>query len=52
MNSDSSNSDYCYAVNVTKQKQPEAYVTIKGNKGHVLVDAGATINIIDNDTFK
>ena len=39
-------------MNVTKQKQPEAYVTIKGNKCHVLVDTGTTINIIDNDTFK
>ena len=51
-NSDSSDSDYRYAVNSTKQKQPEAYVTIKGNKCHVLVDTGTTINIIDNATFK
>ena len=51
-NSDSSDSNYCYAVNSTKQKQPEAYVTIKGNKCHVLVDTGTTINIIDNEAFK
>ena len=49
--SDTSDSDYCYAVKGPKSTQPAATVTIHDCECQVLIDTGTTINIIDSVTF-
>ncbi|XP_065068993.1 uncharacterized protein LOC135694219 isoform X1 [Rhopilema esculentum] len=49
--SESSSSNYCYAIGGSSQKPLETRLKIKGQRIPFLVDTGASINIIDNATF-
>ena len=50
--SESSDSEYCYAVNTKQSKSPITKLTINNQKVTFTVDTGSTINIIDENTFK
>ena len=50
--SESSESDYCYAVNTNYNKAPTTKLKINGKNVKFTVDTGSTINIIDENTFK
>ena len=49
--SESSDSEYCYAVNTKQSKSPITKLTINNQKVTFTVDTGSTINIIDENTF-
>ena len=50
--SESSESDYCYAVNTNYNKAPTTKLKINGKNVKFAVDTGSTINVIDENTFK
>ena len=50
--SESSESDYCYAVNTNYNKAPTTKLKINGKNVKFTVDTGSTINIIDENTFR
>ena len=49
-NSDSDPTEYCYAVR-NKQKHPQTYVSINGQRVEMTIDTGSSINVIDKNTF-
>ena len=49
-NSDSESTEYCYAVN-NKQKHPQSYVSINGQRIKMTIDTGSSINVIGKNTF-
>ena len=51
-NSESSDSEYCYAVNAKQSKSPITKLKINNQKVTFTVDTGSTINIVDENTFK
>ena len=52
ISSESSDSEYCYAVNTKQSKSPITKLTINYQKVTFTVDTDSTINIIDENTFK
>ena len=50
--SESSNSEYCYAVKRVSNKTPLAKLKINNHKVPFTVDTGSTINIMERNTFK
>ena len=50
--SESSDSEYCYAVNAKQSKSPVTKLKVNNQKVTFTVDTGSTINIIDENTFK
>ena len=49
--SDSSDEDYIYAVKNTANNSPSVNVTVCGHMFKTTVDTGATINVIDQNTY-
>ena len=49
-NSDSESTEYCYAVD-NKQKHPQSYVSINGQRIKMTIDTGSSINVIGKNTF-
>ena len=51
--SESSDDDiaYLFSVGTTATKQPRTFVTIRGNNISMLIDSGASVNIIDEVTY-
>ena len=45
-------SDYCYAMETKKTKQPTANVTINGQKVKFTVDTGSAINVTSSSAFQ
>ena len=50
-NSESSDSEYCYAVNTKQSKSPITKLKVNNQKVTFTVDTGSTINIIDENTL-
>ena len=50
--SESSDSEYCYAVNAKQSKSPITKLKINNQKVTFTIDTGSTINTIDENTFK
>ena len=40
-----------YAISWDSPRTPKAWITVAGYKFKAIVDSGATINVIDSDTF-
>ena len=49
--SSSSEDEYMYAISSACPRTPQVWITVAGHKFKALVDSGATINVIDADTF-
>ena len=47
----SSEDEYMYAMSSDSPHTPKAWITVAGYKFKAIVDSGATINVIDSDTF-
>ena len=51
-NSDSDDSNYCYAVETRNTKHPTANVTISGQKVKFTIDTGSSIIVISSSVFE
>ena len=53
-NNSSSDEEYCYGVNFVGKTNnlPTTEVKIKKNKRKLLLDTGASVNILDEKTYK
>ena len=51
-NSDSDDSNYCYAVATSNTKHPTANVRISGQKVKFTIDTGSSINVISSSVFE
>ena len=49
---ESSEDDYVYTVSKEQNKKTHANVTVNGQNVHFLIDTGATVDIIDANTFE
>ena len=51
-NDESSEEDYVYTVSKEQNKKTHANVKVNGQNVHFLIDTGATVDIIDSNTFE